>query len=200
MSYIKMLGQGLALTPLRNQMVKSIINRYYDPATDEFMSIDPDVATTDQPYVFTNDDPLNAEDPLGENIWSTIAKGVAIVLGITAIIVVVVVVVISGDEGGSASEDGVQIIKDGNGNDSGGSSESGGDHGTFSLNFSDPSTPPGEDWAWKGVRRAPVRETGSTRILELNCIPISPTVIQLAHTMITRLQTVASIEYFPMGK
>ena len=29
------------------------------------MSIDPDVATTDQPYVFTGDDPLNAEDPLG---------------------------------------------------------------------------------------------------------------------------------------
>jgi hypothetical protein len=41
------------------------INRYYDPATDEFLSIDPDLATTNQPYVFTNDDPLNAEDPLG---------------------------------------------------------------------------------------------------------------------------------------
>jgi RHS repeat-associated protein len=42
-----------------------LINRYYDPTTDEFLSIDPNVATTDQPYVFTNDDPLNAEDPLG---------------------------------------------------------------------------------------------------------------------------------------
>jgi hypothetical protein len=40
-------------------------NRYYDPTTDEFLSIDPDVAATDQPYVFTNDNPLNAEDPLG---------------------------------------------------------------------------------------------------------------------------------------
>ena len=29
------------------------------------MSIDADVAMTGQPYVFTNDDPLNAEDPLG---------------------------------------------------------------------------------------------------------------------------------------
>ena len=29
------------------------------------MSIDPDVADTNQPYVFTNDDPLNTEDPLG---------------------------------------------------------------------------------------------------------------------------------------
>jgi RHS repeat-associated protein len=42
-----------------------LVNRYYDPTTDQFLSIDPDVAQTDQPYVFTNDDPLNAEDPLG---------------------------------------------------------------------------------------------------------------------------------------
>jgi hypothetical protein len=46
--------------------VTSAINRYYDPTTDQFLSIDPDVADTDQPYVFTNDDPLNAEDPVGE--------------------------------------------------------------------------------------------------------------------------------------
>jgi RHS repeat-associated protein len=44
-----------------------LINRYYDPTTDEFLSIDPDVATTDQPYVFTNDDPLNSSDPTG--LW-----------------------------------------------------------------------------------------------------------------------------------
>src|ERR1700677_4760078 len=43
----------------------SVINRYYDPTTDEFLSIDPEVATTDQPYVFTNDDPLNETDPSG---------------------------------------------------------------------------------------------------------------------------------------
>ena len=42
-----------------------MINRYYDPTTDEFLSIDPQVAITKEPYVFTNDDPLNAEDPLG---------------------------------------------------------------------------------------------------------------------------------------
>ncbi|MGA2346640.1 MAG: RHS repeat-associated core domain-containing protein [Candidatus Sulfotelmatobacter sp.] len=42
-----------------------LINRYYDPATDQFLSVDPDVETTNQPYAFTNDDPLNAEDPLG---------------------------------------------------------------------------------------------------------------------------------------
>jgi hypothetical protein len=45
--------------------VTSAINRYYDPTTDQFLSIDPKVAQTDQPYVFTNDDPLNSADPLG---------------------------------------------------------------------------------------------------------------------------------------
>jgi uncharacterized protein RhaS with RHS repeats len=51
-----------------NYLLKCSINRYYDPATDQFLSIDPDVATTDQPYLFTGDDPLNATDPLG--LWS----------------------------------------------------------------------------------------------------------------------------------
>jgi hypothetical protein len=41
------------------------INRYYDPSVNQFLSVDPDVQTTDEPYVFTNDDPLNVEDPLG---------------------------------------------------------------------------------------------------------------------------------------
>ena len=42
-----------------------LINRYYDPTTDEFLSVDPDAAMTNQPYVFTGDDPLNEADPLG---------------------------------------------------------------------------------------------------------------------------------------
>jgi hypothetical protein len=50
---------------LRSRTIESIINRYYDPTTDQFMSVDPDVATTDQPFMFANDDPLNATDPLG---------------------------------------------------------------------------------------------------------------------------------------
>jgi hypothetical protein len=41
------------------------LNRYYDPATDQFLSADPDVAATDEPYAFTGDDPLNEIDPLG---------------------------------------------------------------------------------------------------------------------------------------
>jgi hypothetical protein len=34
--------------------------------TDQFLSVDPDLAETGQPYAFTGDDPLNANgDPLG---------------------------------------------------------------------------------------------------------------------------------------
>jgi RHS repeat-associated protein len=42
-----------------------LINRYYDPTTDQFMSVDPLVDQTDQPYVFVDDEPLNATDPFG---------------------------------------------------------------------------------------------------------------------------------------
>ncbi len=41
------------------------INRFYDPATNQFISVDPDVQQTNQPYAFVNGDPLNATDPLG---------------------------------------------------------------------------------------------------------------------------------------
>ena len=41
------------------------MDRYYDPATDQFLSVDPDLAETGQPYAFTGDNPLNATDPLG---------------------------------------------------------------------------------------------------------------------------------------
>jgi len=42
------------------------MNRYYDSSTDQFLSVDAMVQTTGQPYVFTNDNPLNATDPLGQ--------------------------------------------------------------------------------------------------------------------------------------
>ena len=42
------------------------INRYYDPSTAQFLSIDPLLAKSGQPYAFTADDPLNVTDPLGE--------------------------------------------------------------------------------------------------------------------------------------
>jgi hypothetical protein len=43
------------------------VDRYYDPSTDQFISVDPDVAETGQPYAFTGDDPVNGTDPMGRN-------------------------------------------------------------------------------------------------------------------------------------
>ena len=42
-----------------------LINRYYDPATGEFLSVDPLQSTTLAKYVYVDDDPLNGADPYG---------------------------------------------------------------------------------------------------------------------------------------
>jgi RHS repeat-associated protein len=39
--------------------------RYYDPATGQFLSRDPVVATTREPYSYVQDNPLNGGDPTG---------------------------------------------------------------------------------------------------------------------------------------
>jgi RHS repeat-associated protein len=46
-----------------------LINRYYDPTTGQFSSVDPDVALTLQPYVYANNDPVSLTDPLGLYWW-----------------------------------------------------------------------------------------------------------------------------------
>jgi hypothetical protein len=40
-----------------------ISNRYYDPATRPFLSVDPLVAKTGQPDAFSEDDPIGVTDP-----------------------------------------------------------------------------------------------------------------------------------------
>jgi RHS repeat-associated protein len=42
-----------------------LINRYYDPETGQFTSVDPDVSQTLQPYAYTNGDPVDQADPTG---------------------------------------------------------------------------------------------------------------------------------------
>ena len=41
------------------------VNRYYDPSTGQFISVDPLVGITDQPYQYVGSDPVNGSDPLG---------------------------------------------------------------------------------------------------------------------------------------
>ena len=49
--------------------------RYYDPSTGQFLSRDPAVARTREPYAYVNDNPLNASDPDGLFGWNDIANG-----------------------------------------------------------------------------------------------------------------------------
>ncbi|HMK96976.1 MAG TPA: RHS repeat-associated core domain-containing protein, partial [Acidimicrobiales bacterium] len=41
--------------------------RWYDPATGQFLSVDPALAETDQPYAYAGDDPVNEGDPSGKD-------------------------------------------------------------------------------------------------------------------------------------
>jgi RHS repeat-associated protein len=47
--------------------------RYYDPVTGQFLTVDPNVATTLSPYGYVEGDPLNSADPSGKcgGLWST---------------------------------------------------------------------------------------------------------------------------------
>ena len=45
------------------------VARWYDPTTAEFTTIDPDVASTGQPYTYAGDDPVNEWDPDGLRPW-----------------------------------------------------------------------------------------------------------------------------------
>ena len=42
-----------------------LVNRYYDPSTGQFLSVDPLVDLTDQPYQYVGGDPINGSDPSG---------------------------------------------------------------------------------------------------------------------------------------
>ncbi len=42
-----------------------LVNRYYDPATAQFLTVDPALALTGTPYAYAGDDPSNVTDPDG---------------------------------------------------------------------------------------------------------------------------------------
>ncbi len=57
-----------------------LVNRYYDPSTAQYLSVDPAVGTTRQPYTYVADDPLNGTDPLGL-CWPSWACGAEHAIG-----------------------------------------------------------------------------------------------------------------------
>ena len=44
-----------------------LTSRYYDPTTGQFLSLDPDVASTGSPYNYSGDDPVMMSDPSGSS-------------------------------------------------------------------------------------------------------------------------------------
>ena len=49
----------------RGPETHSLVGRYYDPTTGQFLSVDPLVDETGEAYVYTGDDPVNSTDPDG---------------------------------------------------------------------------------------------------------------------------------------
>ena len=46
-----------------------LLNRYYDPATGQFLSVDPAIDQTLQAYAYADDDPVSLTDPTGLAAW-----------------------------------------------------------------------------------------------------------------------------------
>ena len=53
----------------------SVIGRYYDPGTGQFISVDPAVDQTEAPYAYVSGDPVNGVDPIGLGCILGIACG-----------------------------------------------------------------------------------------------------------------------------
>jgi RHS repeat-associated protein len=47
-----------------------LTNRYYDPATAQFLTVDPLANLTQSPYGYVGDNPLNGTDPSGLWGWN----------------------------------------------------------------------------------------------------------------------------------
>ena len=54
--------------------------RVYDPATAQFMSVDPAVEVTRQPYVYAEDNPLNFGDPSGRAVQVCVGATVSFIV------------------------------------------------------------------------------------------------------------------------
>jgi len=69
--------------------------RYYDPSTGQFLSVDPAVSQTGEPYGYAGGNPLNAADPTGLSWWNPFSwtKKTWLVIGVAALAVTVLAVV-----------------------------------------------------------------------------------------------------------
>ena len=58
-----------------------LIHRYYDPTTGQFLSIDPLVNQTQQPYQYAGGDPVNNTDPSGQSWCDILPAGCGVLPG-----------------------------------------------------------------------------------------------------------------------
>ena len=58
----------------RSLSVDCSVGRYYDPATGQFLSVDPLVEETGEPYTYAEDDPISELDPSGNASWQSAGK------------------------------------------------------------------------------------------------------------------------------
>ena len=70
--------------------------RVYDPSTDQFLTVDPLVALTGEPYSYAEDDPINKYDPSGRCglvcVGGIVLGGVAVATGVGEVVGAAVVI------------------------------------------------------------------------------------------------------------
>jgi RHS repeat-associated protein len=144
-------------------------NRVYDPATAQFLTVDPAESISGAPYNYAGDNPINREDAVGL-LWTPVAGGAGgadavcgatveipgvdigtcgaagIATGTAAVGAAIgVVTAVAGNEGGDEGE--AELHEQ----------EVAREHcGEISPNFNNPAESPGEGWEWRGNPEAPV--------------------------------------------
>jgi RHS repeat-associated protein len=80
--------------------------RYYDPATAQFLTVDPALEMTRSPYAYTDGNPLNETDPTGLGFWDSLATG----LGVAGMVLAVGACIVLEPCGAAAAVAGVGIV------------------------------------------------------------------------------------------
>lgn len=134
--------------------------RVYDPATAQFLSRDPLVSVTGEPYAYSGDNPVNLGDPTGLEVLPFPVDGPA---GAALCADPVTAALCVGAGGYIIAKGAESIVNTWAG-------EEGGDEGEAELkrreveresckpNFNNPAEPPGEGWEWKGKGPAGSKE------------------------------------------
>jgi hypothetical protein len=62
-----------------------LVHRFYDPASAQFISVDPELTTTTTPYAYVGDNPIISVDPLGEISGKQLKRGMWVLVALAAL-------------------------------------------------------------------------------------------------------------------